>query len=140
MATLVRGPAAPAQHAFGAAGSASWLGDALRELDGLGKEIEVDGRPPTAAAKREARALLRRLSASVTTAPEVMDDPFEAVAVEFCYAGRDRVLFVVERDGSARTDQYIDGRSADGRFENRQEVMEAVGWQGQRRAGLALRP
>ena len=140
MATLAPGPTAPAPHSLGAVGPASWLGDALRELDGLGKEIKVDGRPPTAAARREARALLRRLAASVTAAPEVMDDPFEAVAVEFCGAGRNRVLFVLERDGSASTNQYIDGRSADGRFENWQEMMEAVGWQGLRRAGLALRP
>lgn len=116
---------------------APWLGDALHELDDIGQGIEVDGPPPTAIALREARALIERLAAAVTEAPDVADDPFEAVAVEFCGPGPNRVLFVIERDGAASYFEHIGGRSGDGRFENWAAMMDALGWQGLRRAGFS---
>lgn len=120
-------------------GLAPWLDDALRELDDIGEGMEMDGPPPTAMARREARALIHRLAISVSNPPDVGDDPFEAVAVEFCGPNRNRVLFVVERDGAASYFEHIGGRSGDGRFENWKEMMEALGWQGLRRAGFSPR-
>lgn len=117
-------------------GERGWLRDALTALDDIRRGIEVDGPIPTDEALTAAVALLRALAGTVDSVPGVVDDPARAVGVEFAGVGRNRVLFVVEKDGSASYNEFIAGRSAWGRFPRWQLMMEAIGWRGLERAGV----
>lgn len=114
-----------------------WLDDALRTLDEIRNGFEVDGQVPTAEALAGAEALLRRLADSVVSEPGIVADSFAAVGVEFIGPGGDRVLFVVERDGSSSYVEVIGDDSAQGHFSNWMAMMDAVGLRGLARAGIA---
>lgn len=117
-------------------GERGWLRDALSALEEIRRGIEVDGPIPTDEALTAAAALLGALAGTVDSVPGVVDDPAEAVGVEFVGVGRNRVLFVVEKDGSASYNEFIAGRSAWGRFPKWELMMEAIGWRGLERAGV----
>lgn len=114
-----------------------WLGDALRTLDEIRNGFEVDGQAPTAKALAGAESLLRRLAGSVASEPGVVADPFAAIGVEFIGPRGDRVLFVIEGDGSSSYVEVIGEDSAQGHFSNWMAMMDAIGLRGLTRAGIA---
>lgn len=114
-----------------------WLSDALRALDEIRNGFEVDGQAPTAVALTGAEGLLRSLAGSVASEPGVVADPFAAIGVEFIGPGGDRVLFVVEGDGSSSYVEVIGEDSAQGHFSNWIAMMDAIGLRGLTRAGIA---
>lgn len=116
-----------------------WLDEALREIEDIRSGVEVDGPPPTSEALRGAVELLSTLARSVGSVPGVVDDPSEAVGVEFAGIGRNRVLFVIEKDGSASYNEFIGGQSAWARFPGWRRMMDAIGWRALERAGVTGR-
>ena len=114
-----------------------WLGDALRTLDEIRNGFEVDGQAPTAKALAGAEGLLKRLAGSVASEPGVVADPFAAIGVEFIGPRGDRVLFVIEGDGSSSYVEVIGEDSAQGHFSNWMAMMDAIGRRGLTRAGIA---
>lgn len=117
---------------------APWLPQALEELDEVRRGFEVDGPLPTETALREADALLRHLATRVASAPGVSDDPFEAVGIEFYGAGRNRILFVIERDGAATYLESIEDQSGRARFREWRSMVDAIGLRGLERAGILV--
>lgn len=115
---------------------APWLPQALEELDEVRRGFEVEGPLPTETAVREADALLRYLATRVASTPGVSDDPFEAVGIEFYGAGRNRVLFVIERDGAATYLESIEDKSGRARFREWRSMVDAIGLRGLERAGV----
>lgn len=115
-----------------------WLPQALEELDEVRRGFEVNGPLPTETALREADALLRYLATRVASAPGVSDDPFEAVGIEFYGSGRNRILFVIERDGAATYLESIEDQSGRARFREWRSMVDAIGLRGLERAGIVV--
>lgn len=113
-----------------------WLDEALRDLDDIRRGSEVDRPIPTRMVFGEAEALLRRLGSTILDPPGVMGDSLAAVGIEFIAESGNRVLFVIESDGSASYLEFIAGEFSRARFSTWPHMVDAVGWRGLERAGV----
>lgn len=120
-------------------GERSWLPEALRELDEVADDVDVEGPQLSGQAVAEACSLLRHLAEWVDDAPAVDDDADGGVGVEFYGPKGRRLLLIVESDGSAIYQELIDGSVVSERFADWRQLLEAFGRGAFRRVGIAVR-
>ena len=97
-------------------GRASWLPEALRELDGMDEDVEEDSLPPVSEhARSEARRVLVALK-NQPVAPMVY--PTEDAEISLYFKPRSvaaAVQVLIESDGAATWSSTVPGHSANGR-------------------------
>ena len=117
---------------------ASWLPEALEELDEASTEAEEEGyKPVSELARANAEHLVSELAACVVQAPVVHSTPEGGIAIDFRNRERDAaVLIECEADGEAVCFDDIGDKRGRTRRSDASDILEAGGWSALKRAGL----
>ena len=117
----------------------SWLDDALRDLKEVAAGIEVEGPIPNHAVIVAAKDFLVSLSPRIATAPGVDHDGSGGVGVEFVGQNGDRILFIIENDGTASRHEYIEGKGKSMRYDTWPRMLQDISDMWLRRANIQMR-
>ena len=110
--------------------SASWLPEALEELDEAPAEAEEEGyRQVTDLAAGNARKLLNDLARRVVRAPMVHSTPEGGIAIDFRNPDKDAaVLILCEPDGEGVCFHDIENERGRIRYSDTKNLLDAGGW------------
>ncbi len=118
--------------------SASWLPEALEELDAAKEDAEEEGyESVTDLAVNNARKLLNDLARRVVRAPMVHSTPEGGIAIDFRNPDKDSaVLILCEPDGEGVCFHDIENIRGRIRYSDTKNLLDAGGWFAISQAGL----